>query len=324
MMNKIIIKKCLVCGSSQSEKIYSFKNGFILYKCKKCSFKYVNPVPNLYSDSQIKKYYSDAYEPFKVDLKRIKISNFDRFILSTYGYHNLSGEPSLIKQIFYFPFFTFYKVCNNYKNYSKYPLIAFKKKGKLLDLGCGSGDYVHWTTLLGWDSYGIDASHLEIKSNLKIKKGFLKDFKFKNNHFDVILMKGSIEHMISLAQDMTKIKKILKKSGRFIIVLPNIECMESKLFGKYWYGLDIPRHLYHFSPKTLNIFLIKNGFKIEKIFYVSYPDHITRSIDLFFGIKNNSKFKFNNVLFRSLAFPLSLFLNLIHNTGTVTVFCSKE
>jgi SAM-dependent methyltransferase len=100
---------------------------------------------------------------------------------------------------------------------------------------------------------------------LKIHNGELSSAKYPNNFFDVIVMWHVLEHISNTSELLTEIRRILKPDGFLVILVPNIASLEFKVFGINWKGLDLPRHLYHFSPFTLNALLTGSGFRVSKI-----------------------------------------------------------
>ena len=70
-----------------------------------------------------------------------------------------------------------------------------------------------------------------------------------------------LEHLTEPNKELSEVYRILKPDGVLFIGVPNYNCVESRLFGKYWYGLETPRHLYQYSTDTLINIAKKNGFE---------------------------------------------------------------
>ena len=152
---------------------------------------------------------------------------------------------------------------------------SYIKNGKILDLGCGTGDTLALLKKLGWDTYGIDidkqAISIGINRGLKnLKLGTYKDIaEYPDNYFDAIRLYHVIEHLDDPSLCLSLIKKKLKKGGELIMGTPNMEGCISKVFKSYWYNLDTPRHIFLFSPYTLKNLLIKQDIYPTSVEYVS-------------------------------------------------------
>jgi ubiquinone/menaquinone biosynthesis C-methylase UbiE len=170
------------------------------------------------------------------------------------------------------------------------------KKGKILDIGSGTGLFLSGFKEKGWKVSGIDISKVateisDKKFDIKIKTGDFLTVNFPVNHFDAVSLNGTLEHMYKPKEVLEKIAKILKYNGILEISVPNMQGLGAKIFGKTWYGVDVPRHLYHFTSHTLCDMLLRSGFKIEKMSH-SCPDNYKI---LFESFRYNYSPRFKNV-----------------------------
>jgi len=146
-------------------------------------------------------------------------------------------------------------------------------KGKILDVGCGRALELEMLKKKGWSIFATEFSK-DIKKSL-LKKGLrlffneIWELKNKNNFFDIVTLWHSLEHLSDPQRVIKTAKKLLKKNGYLIIGVPNFSSVERKLFGKFWFHLDIPRHLYHFPKETLIKYLENNDFKIISKKYIA-------------------------------------------------------
>jgi 2-polyprenyl-3-methyl-5-hydroxy-6-metoxy-1,4-benzoquinol methylase len=143
------------------------------------------------------------------------------------------------------------------------------KKGKILDVGCGTGSTLYpygfsgsleCLAKEGWGAYGCEmnqeAANIGIKSGLEIKVGRLTEVDYhQDNYFDVVRFNHVLEHSISPIDDLTKAKQLTKPGGVIILSVPNINSAAYNLFGDCWSGLDLPRHFYFFTPEILTKYL---------------------------------------------------------------------
>lgn len=131
-----------------------------------------------------------------------------------------------------------------------------KKGGAILDLGCSSGSFLE--TLKGghWDLYGVEMSTQSAQRALarcgaKVFVGDILDAPFQPAMFDAITCFHVFEHLYQPREVLTKAFQWLKPGGIFYALMPNIDSAGARVFKSYWYALELPRHLYHFSPKSL-------------------------------------------------------------------------
>ena len=137
-------------------------------------------------------------------------------------------------------------------------ITTFLKKGNVLDVGAGEGNFINNLPDI-FKGVGIDASIAKIKnSNIK-RVDFLK-WQTKEK-FDAIVFWESLEHTTSPEKYLKKAFTLLKNKGLVFIEYPRFNSLESKIFGKHWFHLDIPRHSSHLTDKGLSIILNRVGFK---------------------------------------------------------------
>lgn len=151
------------------------------------------------------------------------------------------------------------------------------QKGKLLDIGAGTGDFLVVAKNDGWQITGIEPG--EKPKSIAINKGvsFANDLsELENNSFDVITMWHVLEHVPDLEFQIKELKRLIKPNGTIIIAVPNFNSFDAVYYGKFWAAFDVPRHLWHFSKTAIEkLFTIEN-LKLVKVlpmkfdsFYVS-------------------------------------------------------
>lgn len=128
--------------------------------------------------------------------------------------------------------------------------------GAVLDLGCASGGFL--STLKGpsWKLFGIEmseeaASEARTRCGAEVFVGDILDAPFPSQSFDVITCFNVLEHVYEPHEVLVKVAQWLKPGGIFYTLIPNIDSAGARIFRTYWYPLELPRHLYHFSPVTL-------------------------------------------------------------------------
>lgn len=178
-------------------------------------------------------------------------------------------------------------------------------KGRILDIGAGTGDFLAMAKSNGWDIIGIEPS--EKAKTIAGKKGviFAESMQsLEKQSFDVITMWHVLEHVPNLEEQIKELKRLLKPDGTIIIAVPNFRSFDAKYYRRFWAGFDVPRHLWHFSKKAIKQLFLKEKMKVEKIlpmkfdaFYVSllsekYKTGYMNFFKAFYiGLKSNYKAK---------------------------------
>lgn len=135
-------------------------------------------------------------------------------------------------------------------------IAQYKSGGSLLDLGCSSGGFLKAMRGPSWELSGIEmsesvASHAESVSGAQVFAGDILDAPYGPASFDAITCFHVFEHLFKPQEVLRKVAEWLKPGGVFYVMVPNIDSAGGRVFGSYWYALELPRHLYHYSPKSL-------------------------------------------------------------------------
>ncbi len=162
------------------------------------------------------------------------------------------------------------------KNMKKYLTVIrkFKKKGKLLDLGCAMGFLIEEANQWNYDAYGVDISEYAVNiakklvGNNRISMGKVEDLDMvlgKNNSFDIVTMFDLIEHLENPKEVLKKVAKVMNKDGILVIQTGDAGSTWAKLMGKNWHFFAPPQHFYFYSQKNMRDLLQQAGFKVVKI-----------------------------------------------------------
>ena len=220
-----------------------FKPGgelYSIYACNNCSFVFQYPLSS--EDAATEYYSSGDYDPF------IEVKGARSFIQKIYA----RVKPWALN----------WKVCL----ISKYTPLS----GTLLDVGAGTGAFLKTMTAKGWDAGGVEkdpkaAQFAQDELDLKIYTGDLADFPDPGHLFDTITFWHSLEHIHRLHENLKRASQLLKTTGFLFIALPNFHSLDAKIYRGKWVAWDAPRHLWHFSPKVLENFVVKFGFDLQRI-----------------------------------------------------------
>lgn len=181
-------------------------------------------------------------------------------------------------------------------------------RGRILDIGAGTGDFLLEAKRRGWKVNGIEPNKIARKNALRKGIKLSKDArKFSSNKFDVITLWHVLEHVYDLRAQIIEIEHLLKKGGILIIAVPNYKSYDAQYYKQFWAAYDVPRHLWHFSQDSFRSLFAETSFKqtdskplIFDAFYVSHlsekyktgkPNFIKA---LYRGIKSNFKARFTS------------------------------
>jgi 2-polyprenyl-3-methyl-5-hydroxy-6-metoxy-1,4-benzoquinol methylase len=234
------INACPICSGSVFEEFLQVKDYtatgelFYLQQCTKCEFVFTNPRP---TETEIGKYYQSK-----------------KYISHT------DGGNTIFDQI--------YLLARNYAMRWKLNLIKkHQQTGDILDFGCGTGEFLYYCQLNGWNVQGVEPSvNAREIADRKIGKKIVLDMsELKHQQFDVITLWHVLEHIHQLELTLKMILNSLRKHGTIFIAVPNYESADSQYYQQYWAGYDVPRHLWHFSKQSICALLEKNGLNVIEV-----------------------------------------------------------
>ncbi|CDF81244.1 SAM-dependent methyltransferases [Formosa agariphila KMM 3901] len=178
----------------------------------------------------------------------------------------------------------------------------------LLDVGCGTGDFLQIAKTNGWQICGVEpdggARNLACTKVGEVVYDASKINNLKPHSFDVITLWHVLEHLPNLDTHIKNYKKLLKPNGVLVIAVPNYKSYDAQYYKADWAAFDVPRHLWHFSQKGMSNILGKQEFKVVKTlpmifdaFYVSLLSEKYKSGKMNFikafqiGLQSNLKAK---------------------------------
>jgi len=141
-------------------------------------------------------------------------------------------------------------------------------RGRLLDVGCATGNFMHEMQQAGWEVLGIEpnlgaATYARQRFGLQVEARTLRETGLDGDSYDVITLWDVLEHVPTPWQDLLEARSLLKQGGLLVLSLPNLESLERRWFGPVWLGWDLPRHLYFFPRPTIVAALSDLGFRVE-------------------------------------------------------------
>ncbi|TAE50788.1 MAG: class I SAM-dependent methyltransferase [Bacteroidetes bacterium] len=246
---------CPVCHSDKIQSRFSAldytvtQTTFEIWDCQSCSASFTQDIP---TEEEVGRYYQS----------------------SEYISHSNTRQGLIAK---------LYQAARAYTRRAKRNMIeGFRSgaKGNILDIGCGTGEFLSEMKDGGWKTLGLEpdpgarAQALSTHQLEVLPSAHL--FQLQDARFDVITMWHVLEHVHQLHQYLDTIHQHLHADGSLWIAVPNHTSADAAHYGAAWAAWDVPRHLYHFSPLSMKQLLQRHGFRLEQVrpmhldaFYVS-------------------------------------------------------
>lgn len=204
--------------------------------------------------------------------------------------------------------------------------IVGRKAIKVLDIGCGDGDFLKQISAQKSRIYGVELPGPAFKRASRIPGIHLLSAdelgidSYPKHYFDAITLWHVLEHLSGPFQTLSYCREWLKSGGYLFIEVPNAASWQARLFKTNWFHLDAPRHLFLFTPKSLDILLNKAGFTVWRRQYFSFEMGV-------FGVVQsalNAMIKPNNLFYDMVRLkgrcPGPLFLKIVSVLAAVILF----
>ena len=274
---------CPYCNSVKTNLVLKSKDFFLsqesfqIHKCADCKISFTYPIP---SDKNITNYYqSDSY-----------VSH--------------GQSKSILDWV--------YVLARKYTLRWKLKIIqSLKTNRNLLDVGCGTGDFLTICKIHGLLVDGIEPSaKARAQAELQIENKIYEDHdQLEGKLYDVITMWHVLEHVTYLKVILQKLKEKIASNGYILIAVPNHLSYDAKYYKEYWAAYDLPRHLWHFDIESMTRVLNDAGLQIQEIipmkldaYYISLISNSYKESNVFYrfinslliGLKSNFKARRNN------------------------------
>ncbi len=241
MEENIIYRECPCCGSNHIRKSFVAKDhtvskeSFEVWYCDDCTLQFTQSVPDA---EHIGAYYKS----------------------STYVSHS-DTKKGMINRL--------YHLVRNYTLRSKRKLVqelTGLQKGELLDVGAGTGAFANALQRAGWNVTGLEPDDTARK--IAFEKYHIQlnapEYLYEcTKQFDAITMWHVLEHVHDLHGYLEKFHSLLKPDGKLLIAVPNYTSFDADIHQEHWAAYDVPRHLYHFSPKSIQILAKSKDFTVK-------------------------------------------------------------
>lgn len=270
---------CPVCDSTNLKPVLSAKDYtvsrelFEIAECQSCTLRFTQNIPD-----------EDSIGPYYKSENYISHSNTDKGFINQL-YQSVRKKTLLQKR----------KLIISTTGLSR---------GNLLDVGSGTGAFVNEMKKQGWQITGLepDAGAKAVAKQLYgLELSDIKQlYQLPAASFDAITLWHVLEHVHELNAYVQQLKLLLKPNGKIFIAVPNYTSTDAAIYKEHWAAYDVPRHLYHFSPRSMQKLMAKHGLKVKEYkamwydsFYISmlsskYKNGTTNLIAAFFnGLRSN-------------------------------------
>lgn len=270
------LDRCALCGAGerrtvherQPDMLYGTPWRWDVHECAGCGTGYLDPRPTRDDIGRVyESYYTHhAAEPprHRLSLPR-RVMNWLRegYLGRAYGY------PSSRLQRLAGPLLHLDPVRREDTAFSVMYL-PHLESGRLLEIGCGSGDFLIAMKEKGWRVEGmdVDAAAAEVarqRSGVTVRVGSLGELGYPEASFDAITMCHVIEHVHDPVELLTECARLLAPGGRLVLVTPNWRSLGHRLFGARWPGIDAPRHLQIFTAESITDAIQRAGMIVEDL-----------------------------------------------------------
>ncbi len=243
MSDLIHYTSCPACASTALKNVFQVKDhtvsgaSFTIVECGNCTLRFTQDVPGV---NAIGPYYkSDNYISHTNTA-----SGFINRLYHVVRRRTLISKRKLIQKI------------------------TRLERGKLLDVGSGTGSFVNEMKQHQWDVLGLEPDADARRVSKELYGLELSDtsqlFNLPAGHFDAITLWHVLEHVHDLHAYLQQLKTVLHENGKLFIAVPNYTSHDAEVYAENWAAYDVPRHLYHFSPRSVEHLMSKHGLNISQ------------------------------------------------------------
>ena len=155
--------------------------------------------------------------------------------------------------------------------------LFFSEEKMLLDIGCGTGEFLKIAQQNNWTVFGIEPNEKARSIANKKTNNSVSDIEklsnFKPQSFDVITLWHVLEHLPRLEEHISILKSLLKSNGTLIITVPNYKSYDAKYYKEFWAAYDAPRHLWHFSQSSISKLVVKENMQVFKTLPMKFDSY---------------------------------------------------
>ena len=280
--------RCPLCNSANYESWREVPDRFdtlpdqtfSIVNCTDCGFRYLNPRP---AEDSIHPFYAhEEYDPF----------------LST-------RESYSVQDVLY-------RLARYYSLWRKRLAVEdFVRGGRLLDVGCGTGEFLHYMNRFQWSVAGVEP---DVKSRAHAEAQGISVYPslwdVAAERFDLITLWHVIEHLHDLNRAVRKLESLVRPDGVLVLAMPNVHSWDFQRYQEHWVALDTPRHVYHFTGMDIKKLFAETSFRLK--------DTGALTLDTVYNVLYSEQLRHRREGKRYRPFYMinSMFGSLVHNRQT--------
>ena len=279
-----VLAPCFLCGAAEADawwttpdRAFAVPGLYTVARCRRCGFLYQRPRVR---DENLADCYPDHYPrhqepspriPFKGSPSRVRAVRWA--LASRLGYVALAEpQPGLATRLRARPL----------HRRLRWDCPPWRGRGRYLDVGCGSGGALGVAAVLGWNVAGVEvdepAAAKARRFSARVHSGDLLAAPFDAGEFDVISAFHVLEHVPDPVAAVGRMLDWLAPDGLLIVEVPNAGGLGARLFGRAWSGLELPRHLSHFTPASLEHVVSRAGGRVVWCWHQAKPRYYLWSL----------------------------------------------
>jgi 2-polyprenyl-3-methyl-5-hydroxy-6-metoxy-1,4-benzoquinol methylase len=275
---------CDYCGSRDStpllvsrDRVRGVPGDFTVVACRQCGLARTNPRP---APQSMALAYPADYDPHQSERAKSEVPRgLLRWALVNRRGYPLGRPSSALVRLILHP--AGWWALRSRRTLKYLPMTG---AGRLLDFGCGAGDMVATLAAAGWKAEGIDASPNAVRTararGLTVHEGTLPGLALPEASYDAVMLWHSLEHVPHPKATLEAVRRLLAPGGRVLVAVPRLDSLDARWFGSCWWGLEVPRHLTHFTAATLRQHIEAAGLKVERVHAFRRPQVIRLSLSL--------------------------------------------
>jgi len=233
---------CAVCGSSDGQPIlkagdneHDLVGSFTVVQCANCGHTFTNPRPTIDS---IPALYPDTYSAFATNTRHTRMA----------------------------------RAKSRYAHFVQFGTQPVRRRGRMLEVGCGAGANLRRHRELGLEVIGIEpsvgAAATASADGLDVIVGTDERVaELEPGTFDVVHALMVVEHVPDPRRTLRRLFDATAPGGALAVSTPNFDCRSRRLFGSHWFPLQLPRHFHHFDADRLCSLLVDAGWVIDRVWY---------------------------------------------------------
>lgn len=159
--------------------------------------------------------------------------------------------------------------------------------GRLLEVGCASGAFLEHMKGLGWAVEGLEFSEGAARqaraAGHKVHIGTIESVKGPVGPYDLIVGWMFFEHLHDPVKSLQILREWTAPGGWVAMSIPDAGSWEFRHFKSRWFALELPRHLSHFTKKSIRLVLDRAGWKTHRILWQRNPNNTLYSLNYGWG-----------------------------------------